>query len=179
MYPLNNVSLFFPHTIETDPGSLCGWNGSTVQSPAWPDTGSNFQSGGSAEADPSWHGGSEHWVQHPAGCQDSLGDGDRHVPQAAGGRGNRVSTHIALCVGLGFVSNLPLSNCFGVEKPIVQFLARESERAAVQAGLLRLLWNFEVALPAYRLSLWAGELGRCSHARNTCNAVFDQLVCVG
>lgn len=48
---------------------------------------------------------------------------------------------MALCVGLGFVSNLPLFNCFGVGKAIVQFLARESEQAAVQAGLLRLLWN--------------------------------------
>lgn len=115
MYPLNNMSLFFPWTIETDPGRLCGWNRSTIQFPAWPDTGSNFQSGGSAEAAPSWHGGSEQWVQPPAGCQDSLGDGDCHVPQAAGGRGKRVSAHMALCAGLGFVSNLPLQLLWGGE----------------------------------------------------------------
>lgn len=156
------MSLFFPCTIETGPGRLSGWNRSTVQSPARPDTGSNFQSGGSAEAAPSWHGGSEQWVQHPAGCQDSLGDGDRHVPPAAGGR-NRVSTHMALCVGLGFVSSLPLSNCFGVglelHCPVLSHreLSEFSEQVAIQAGLLKLLWNFEVALPAYRLSLC--ELG--------------------
>lgn len=135
MYPLNNTSLFLPCTIETDPGRHSGWNRSTVQFPAWTHTASNFQSGGSAEAAESWHGGSEQSVQHPDGRQDSLGDGDCHVPPAAGGRGNQVSTHMALRVGLGLVSNLPLSNCFGVGKPIAQFSATESERAAIQAGI--------------------------------------------
>lgn len=58
-----------------------------------------------------------------------------------------MSTHMASSVALGFVSNLPLSNCFGVGKPIAQFSAIESEQAAVQAGLLKLLWNFEVGSP--------------------------------
>lgn len=59
-----------------------------------------------------------------------------------------MSTHMALCVALGLVSNLPLSNCFGVRKPIAQFSATESEQAVVQAGLLKLLWNFEVRTPS-------------------------------
>lgn len=58
-----------------------------------------------------------------------------------------MSAHMALCAGLGFVSNLPLSNCFGVGKPVAQFSATESEQAAVQAALLKLLWNFEMGSP--------------------------------
>lgn len=164
MYLLNDMSLFFPWMIERDPGRLSGWNRSTVQLPAHPDTGSNFQSGGSAKAAPSWHGGSEQWVQHPDGYQDSLGDGDCHVPPAAGGRRKQVSIHMALHVGLVCVSNLPLSNCFGVGKSVAQFWARESEQAAVQAGLLKLLWNFDVGSPNLQtvtVSWGVGQMFTC------------------
>lgn len=158
---LNNMSLFFPCTIETDPGRHSGWNRSTVQLSAWPDTGSNFQSGGSAEAAPSWHGGSEQWVQHPAGCQDSLGDGDRYVPPAAGGRGKRVSTHMALHVGLGVVSNLPLSNCFAVEKSHCPVLSHRIRAGCLSGWATEAAVEFWGGSPSLQMvSLWAGELGK-------------------
>lgn len=179
MYLLNDMSLFFPWMIERDPGRLSGWNRSTVQLPARPDTGSNFQSGGSAKAAPSWHGGSEQWVQHPDGYQDSLGDGDCHVPPAAGGRGKQVSIHMALHVGLVCVSNLPLSSCLGWGSLLPSSEPENQSRLPFRLGCWSCCGILTWALPTYRLSLWAGELGRCSHARNTSNSVLDQLVHVG